>query len=147
MINWQGGSDSERENYDASGFHELWETNQVKVQLSVSNEDHFNPHSVAASGGCLSSLRSLYYGKTILKCYCAWGAVFHAFFFFFCWQLASWRLGKVCFPMLLKELRNILKYPIVAVRQVAVAQTALLQRALIVHLSWWSSRRRLRGLR
>ncbi|CAK9314971.1 unnamed protein product [Citrullus colocynthis] len=63
--NVMGGSDSERENYDASGFHELWETNQVKVQLSVSNEDHFNPHSVAASGGCLSSLRSLYYGNQL----------------------------------------------------------------------------------
>ncbi|XP_022150729.1 protein ALWAYS EARLY 2-like isoform X6 [Momordica charantia] len=57
-----GGSDSERENYDASGFQKLPKTNQGKVKMSVSNEDHLTTHSVTASGGCLSSLRSLYYG-------------------------------------------------------------------------------------
>ncbi|XP_050940650.1 protein ALWAYS EARLY 2-like isoform X3 [Cucumis melo] len=63
--NVMGSSDSERENYDASGFQELPETNQVQVQSSISNEGHFNAHSVAASGGCLSSLRSLYYGNRL----------------------------------------------------------------------------------
>ncbi|XP_031737183.1 protein ALWAYS EARLY 2 isoform X2 [Cucumis sativus] len=58
--NVMGGNDSERENYDASGFQELPKTNQVQVQLSISNEGHFSTRSVAASGGCLSSLRSLY---------------------------------------------------------------------------------------
>ncbi|KAL4028954.1 hypothetical protein IC575_012172 [Cucumis melo] len=63
--NVMGSSDSERENYDASGFQELPETNQVQVQSSISNEGHLNAHSVAASGGCLSSLRSLYYGNRL----------------------------------------------------------------------------------
>jgi len=83
LVNWQEGRDSERDNYHASGFQESPKTNQGKVQMSFSNEDYCTSHSVAANGGCLSLLRSLYNGKTILKCYCAWGAVFHVFVYDF----------------------------------------------------------------
>ncbi|KAG7021102.1 Protein ALWAYS EARLY 1, partial [Cucurbita argyrosperma subsp. argyrosperma] len=56
------GRDSERDNYHASGFQESPKTNQGKVQMSFSNEDYCTSHSVAANGGCLSLLRSLYNG-------------------------------------------------------------------------------------
>ncbi|XP_022937461.1 protein ALWAYS EARLY 2-like isoform X1 [Cucurbita moschata] len=57
------GRDSERDNYHASGFQESPKTNQGKVQMSFSNEDYCTSHSVAANGGCLSLLRSLYNGS------------------------------------------------------------------------------------
>lgn len=80
MVNWQEGRDSERDNYHASGFQESPKTNQGKVQMSFSNEDYCTS-SVAANGGCLALLRSLYHGKTIemllcmrgcFPCFCLW---------------------------------------------------------------------------
>lgn len=58
MLNWQEGSDSERESNDVSGIpRKSQKRKRAKIQLSASKEDISQSWSMAATGGCLSLLK------------------------------------------------------------------------------------------
>lgn len=58
VVNWQEGSDSERESNDASGIaRKSQKRKRPKVQLSASKEDISQPWTMASNGGCLSLLK------------------------------------------------------------------------------------------